>query len=295
MVSGGSRQVAALGSQVPQIGRGDANAPPLAGRPEAGQGLLKEGGRPVKLAALAPDHRQVVAAAGQALRMVGRLVVGDRRLEPAGGAVEIAPIDGDPAEEVQRVGDLASAPGGPRPAQRLLRKRGGPIEGALRMSQYRRAVQRSGADGGFHRQVPGRGQQPLVPGATLAEVAAHPPEPDQRPGQPQRCLGLPPLREGGQGGTQVAVIGFEPVQPAPLLRPGQERRGRFGHGQEMARVRRPHPLRFAIGDEPPEPELADRLQHGEARLRIAGRVAPNQAVVDQGADDVEDGDVRRAS
>jgi hypothetical protein len=60
---------------------------------------------------------------------------------------------------------------------------------------------------------------PLQPLPALGGVAVLIPELDQRPGQPQADadplgvgLGGPGLQRPGQGGLQVAVLGFQPIQ-----------------------------------------------------------------------------------
>ena len=67
-------------------------------------------------------------------------------------------------------------------------------------------------------------------------MAANAPEFSQRPGQPERCLGLPPLQGPRQRRPQVVVLGLQPLQPRQLLWSVEPGLGRFGQGQEVRGV-----------------------------------------------------------
>ncbi len=81
--------------------------------------------------------------------------------------------------------------------------------------------------------------------------------------------------------AQVVVIRLEPVEPPGVSGPSPSGRlGRLGQGQEGRRGapgRRLLPARR----QPLQAELADRLQHREARLAVRLRLLPQQALVDE--------------
>ena len=130
-------------------------------------------------------------------------------------------------------------------------------------------------------------QRPLQPGAAFAQVAPARPEPGEqcRPGgrSGHRTFGIEPL----QGGAHIGVLGLELVEWTLLCpsRPAQH----LDQVRAIVRVRYARGRLLAAGRELLQGELADRLQHPEARTDLGGRCAhrPHEALVHQCGDERE--------
>ena len=129
----------------------------------------------------------------------------------------------------------------------------------------------------------------LQPAASLAEEAALPPESPERGSQPQLTLAVSTLVECGQRLAQVVVLGLEPIEPRGLIRTSQLRLGRLGEGEEQIRVATTHHLRLTAELEALPRVLANRLQHAQASTAVRTRGLPQQTLIDQRGDELEDG------
>jgi hypothetical protein len=140
------------------------------------------------------------------------------------------------------------------------------------------------------RRSPARGQvqELLEPQPALGQVPALLPEPPQRPRRLLGPAGLAGVGGPAQGQAQVGLLQLAAVQPLALVGAGEVGLGGHGQLQEVLGVAPPDRLQVAGGLEPLPPELADRLQHGEAGLP-GGRPGPqHQRLVDQGGQPVQD-------
>jgi hypothetical protein len=124
--------------------------------------------------------------------------------------------------------------------------------------------------------------------AGVGQVPALLPEPPQRPRRLLGPAGLAGVGGPAQGQAQVGLLQLAAVQPLALVGAGEVGLGGHGQLQEVLGVAPPDRLQVAGGLEPLLPELADRLQHGEAGLP-GGRPGPqHQRLVDQGGQPVQD-------
>ena len=135
---------------------------------------------------------------------------------------------------------------------------------ALRADQQAQPIH-SGSPGA--RILPGRRvcHQGFEPMATLGKQAAVPPEPRHfrrhRQGRADVVLALQPV----QREAKIGVLEIQSRQPLTLIRPDQFHGG--GRGQVLIPARVGDTCRacFAAGGQPLPPELANGLQHREAR------------------------------
>ena len=84
------------------------------------------------------------------------------------------------------------------------------------------------------------------------------------------------------------MLPLEPVEPRPLVGPGQFRRGALGELQHRGGVAGGDRVGLAAARQHLGGELADRLEHPEPRLARAAFVEPDEALVDQRAQTVDD-------
>ena len=83
------------------------------------------------------------------------------------------------------------------------------------------------------------------------------------------------------------MLGFQPIQPAPLLRSAQVRDCLFGQRQKVLCLPAANRLQCAKLGQPLQPVLPDRLQHDEPRLTVRSFDPAQQALGDQRLDCVE--------
>src|SRR6266536_2737958 len=91
-----------------------------------------------------------------------------------------------------------------------------------------------------------------------------------------RASGTSVLERVAEHGTEVVVLGLQPVEPDGGARGAQLGLGELPELEEIRGAPAPDVLRVAALVEPLERELADRLQHPEAAVREA-----DEALVDQ--------------
>src|SRR5262245_12882113 len=75
------------------------------------------------------------------------------------------------------------------------------------------------------------------PAPALAMIAAHVPEPPERPGEPQTGLRIPGALGGpGQRRAEVVVLGLQALQPRLMVRAGQVRLRLLRQREEVVQV-----------------------------------------------------------
>ena len=126
-------------------------------------------------------------------------------------------------------------------------------------------------------------------------MAAHEPKQPQSPGEPEPEFGLPEFglpafaREG-KGGPEVVVLGFEPVHPRYLLRSHKLRLRFLGEEEEVLGVRLLDLPSFAALFELLPRVLVDGFEHHEAGFVFGALFLPEEALLQQRGDAVEDVD-----
>ena len=113
------------------------------------------------------------------------------------------------------------------------------------------------------------------------------PEPPHRCDEPKRQLDLSGVDAPADRGPQVRVVDGQPVEPARLIGSGQVRRSGFGQSEVSQCVPAPDCRLAILRPETLERESSDRLEHLEPDAVLA-RVAPDQALVDERRQVVED-------
>ena len=114
------------------------------------------------------------------------------------------------------------------------------------------------------------------------------PEAPERRADPQPRLRLATLLRPAQRSPDVVELGIEPLEPAQLLGSEKGRLGRFGKLAVEVGVATADFLAVAALGQPLERVLADRLEHSEAGLAAAMRLRPEQVVVQERLDPVDD-------
>ena len=151
--------------------------------------------------------------------------------------------------------------------------------------------------GSVERRCPGLGgagraaecQRPLEPAAALAQMAAELPEVAQGPGQSQRRLPITGLREApGKRRAEVVVVGLQPIEPHRLLRAVDLRACFLRQAQEEGRVPSLQGDRLPARGQPLERILSNRLQHHEPGFAAGRLLLPQQALVQQRPQAVQD-------
>ena len=205
----------------PQVVEDQRDAAVVSQFPPQLQTLLEERPRPILVALLQPDGSQVVERVGDPALLAQLPLPRQGLLEQRRRAFRVAPVLGHQPQVIEGIGDGSLVSQVPLQRQGLLEQRRRPPEIALDRGQRARALQ-------GNRPVATRpsgvgGQRALQPVPPFGHVATHVPEFPKRPSQPDRHLPVAPLQRPGEGGPQVGVLGFQPLQPAPLLRSRQFR------------------------------------------------------------------------
>ena len=120
-------------------------------------------------------------------------------------------------------------------------------------------------------------------------TAAPEPEPPERAGEPHHRLGVAGLLQPAQRATQIGKLGLEPVEPARLLR--SSRCGEFGFLRQLqapGRVPAADGIHLPAGRQLLEGELADRLQHRDARRSVQIVLHAQQTLIGQGGDELQE-------
>ncbi len=89
-------------------------------------------------------------------------------------------------------------------------------------------------------------------------------------------------------GSEVVVIGFQEIKPAGLPRASEFGFSLLSQREEVSRVGTPARVCFAGSIELLPGKFADGLQHGEARGVVLSLSGPDEALVDEGGDAVQD-------
>ena len=125
---------------------------------------------------------------------------------------------------------------------------------------------------------------PLEP---FGQVATHLPEPPQRCGGAERDLAGSDLRCPHQRRAKVVVLLLEPVEPRALAGAHDLARGLFGQLPEQVSVTVAEPIPAPLRHGLVHRELANRLEHREARLPVDALLLAHEAVLDQRGDRVD--------
>ncbi len=182
------------------------------------------------------------------------------------GPIVIGTVRQRDSQGHHRVGDALRITQGPPQLQALVQQ----IDSIRTSHPPFQVTQREQRGGPRRRRFrAAHGERPPQPGASLEAVAAKRPEPTKRPGQTQNPVGVAGLVQPGQRRPQVGELGLLPVQELREL-------GLFtaaqceplGQCQAPGRVSGANRRLLLARRQPLQPELADRLQHAEARLAV---------------------------
>lgn len=239
------------------------------------------------MVALLPEHTpEVVQHAGEDGPVAQLPRQRDRFLTGGLGLVEIALHHRDPPEVRQPLGKSAAVAGLPEERDRALQDRLSPLVVAEE-----------------HRQAPGdelrrplhverdtvrRRKSRLEPPPELGRVSPSLPEALEGRRQPQPELDLVVLDRPRERGAEVVEIRIEPPEPARVVGAREPHLRVTGETEEMSGVREAHRLELSQLLQALERELADRLQHEEARLPLDALDRPQQALGDERVEPVQD-------
>jgi hypothetical protein len=130
--------------------------------------------------------------------------------------------------------------------------------------------------------VGGQGEGPLHVLDPLVRVAVEDPQPRQRRRQPAPTLRLRGREAPDEGGTEVVVLGLQPLQPGVLVAQVELGLGLLREREKMVEVTVVAGCRLPGLPQPVACILSDRLQQPVPRLAV-GLVGRDQRLVDQAA------------
>ena len=135
---------------------------------------------------------------------------------------------------------------------------------------------------------PRRDRHRLQPSARLGQVAVLLPEAPHREGDPDRDRRVGRRDRAVEDGADVVVLELQPIEPAPLVGPGQLGGSLRDERHVPVAMAGADEVGLPVGLEPFRRVLPDRVQEPEAGLAAGGLLDLDQALVDECHQPVED-------